>query len=69
MPAEGGQIIRYIPYKGIDLIEMDGNITLEGAGRYSGIYLFGAEYNDNYFIFGGDQVLNQILTYSLKVIP
>ena len=53
-------------YKGIDLVEMHGNITPVGEGRYSEIYLFGAEFNDNYFILGGDQVSSQILTYKSK---
>ena len=53
-------------YKGIDLVEMSGNITPAGVGKYSGIYLFGCEFNDNYFILGGDQINSQILTYRSK---
>ena len=45
---------------------MAGDITPGASGRYSGIYLFGCEYNDNYFILGGDQVSNEILTYKSK---
>jgi len=58
--------IKLREYKCIDLEELDGNISPAGTWRYSGIYLFRAEFNDNYFILGGDQVGYQILTYKSK---
>lgn len=46
-------------YVGYDLLELEGNIA-PASGKYTGIYLYGAEREDNYFLLGGNQ-MNQLV--------
>ena len=54
--------IKFDEYEGIDWAILDMNV-IPGTWRYAGIYLFGTEYDDNYFILGDSQVSNQVRNY------